>query len=209
MLGKAGEKDVDLKSVIVQHNLPGRFPEEVRAQARRSVDTFDPDDERDSRFDLTDEIICTIDPDDAKDYDDAISLRKLDNGEWELGVHIADVSHFVPEGSPLDEEAARARQQHLLPRPRHPDAAGDPQQRRLLAAGRRAAASARARSSRYDEDAQPVGTKFANTIIKSRKRLRYREAQAIIDGAEEIPHPDGDRSASRLPDRRSSSCCTR
>ena len=57
------------------------------------------------RVDLSDQIVCTIDPDDAKDYDDAISLRLLDNGYWELGVHIADVSNFVPQGSALDLEA--------------------------------------------------------------------------------------------------------
>ncbi len=105
VLGKAGEKDVDLRAVIVQHNLPQEFPEDVLAQARQSIDNFDPEVERTRRLDLTDEMICTIDPDDAKDYDDAISLRQLDSGLWELGVHIADVSFFVPAGSKLDEEA--------------------------------------------------------------------------------------------------------
>src|SRR5205814_6331082 len=108
VLGEAGEKDVDLRSVIVQYNLPGDFPDRVQDEARRAVDTFDPKGEAQHRFDLSDEIICTIDPDDAKDYDDAISLRRLDNGHWELGVHIADVSFFVKPGTALDEEA-RAR----------------------------------------------------------------------------------------------------
>jgi len=67
ILGKAGEKDVDLRSVIVQHNLPGAFPEEVKEQARRSLDGFDPESEKSERVDLTGEIICTIAPDDAKD----------------------------------------------------------------------------------------------------------------------------------------------
>ena len=105
VLGDAGEKDVDLKSVIVQFNLPREFPEAVLNQAREAVDRFNANPHVEGRLDLSDEIICTIDPDDAKDYDDAISLRKLDNGFWELGVHIADVSHFVPAGSALDEEA--------------------------------------------------------------------------------------------------------
>src|SRR5205814_8168153 len=107
VLGQQGEKDVDLKSVIVQFNLPGEFPEEVRAQARRAIDQFNSENHGQSRLDLTGELICTIDPDDAKDYDDDISLRQLDNGHWQLGVHIAAVSDFVPDGSPLDEEAKR------------------------------------------------------------------------------------------------------
>ncbi|HZN68511.1 MAG TPA: RNB domain-containing ribonuclease, partial [Tepidisphaeraceae bacterium] len=105
VLGKAGEKDVDLRSVIVQHNLPGPFGEDVKQQARQSLDSFDPEQERQTRVDLTEEVICTIDPDDAKDYDDAISLRQLASGLWELGVHIADVSFFIPQGTPLDLEA--------------------------------------------------------------------------------------------------------
>ena len=107
VLGEAGEKDVDLKSVIVQHNLPDHFPEEVLAQARHAVESFDPDIERENRLDLSEEVICTIDPDDAKDYDDAISLKQTIEGHWELGVHIADVSFFVKEGSPLDVEAQK------------------------------------------------------------------------------------------------------
>ena len=67
VLGEAGEKDVDLKSVIVQFNLPGPFPEEVKDQARAAIDSFDPEVERTRRLDLTDQMICTIDPDDAKD----------------------------------------------------------------------------------------------------------------------------------------------
>ena len=80
--------------------------QDVLDQARESIDNFDPDVERTRRVDLTNEVICTIDPDDAKDYDDAISLRyREDTGYWELGVHIADVSYFVPAGSALDEDA--------------------------------------------------------------------------------------------------------
>src|SRR5260221_359791 len=66
VLGEAGEKDVDLKSVIVQFNLPGPFPDPVRDQARHALDTFNPDEERARRIDLSDQVVCTIDPDDAK-----------------------------------------------------------------------------------------------------------------------------------------------
>jgi ribonuclease R len=193
VLGAAGEKDVDLKAVIVQFNLPGEFPDEVKQQARAAIDSFDPEVEREKRLDLTDQIVCTIDPDDAKDYDDAISLRQLKNGYWELGVHIADVSYFVPEGTALDLEAAERGNSCYFPGyviPMLPE---------ILSNGVCSLQEAVPRLCKsafitYDEDANPVGTKFANTIINSRKRLRYKEAQAILDRAKIIPHPQGDRT---------------
>jgi len=193
VLGPAGQKDVDLKSVIVQFNLPGPFEEPVKEQARAAIDDFDPESERRERLDLTDQIICTIDPDDAKDYDDAISLRRLEDGNWELGVHIADVSYFVPAETPLDLEAKERGNSCYFPGfviPMLPE---------VLSNGVCSLQEAVPRLCKsafitYDETAKPIRTKFANTIIKSRKRLRYREAQAILDGAEAIPHPQGNRS---------------
>jgi ribonuclease R len=137
-------------------------------------------------------VICTIDPDDAKDYDDAISLRALDNGNVQLGVHIADVSYFVPEESPLDVEAQQRGNSCYFPGhviPMLPE---------ILSNGVCSLQEAVPRLCKsafitYDEDARPVAHKFANTIIKSRKRLRYREAQALLDRAGEIPHPDGNK----------------
>jgi ribonuclease R len=198
VLGAAGEKDVDLKSVIVQCNLPGPFPDEVRDQARATVDSFDPETERNKRLDLTDEVICTIDPDDAKDYDDAISLRRLESGQWELGVHIADVSHFVKEGTPLDLEARERGNSSYFPGhviPMLPE---------ILSNGVCSLQEGVPRLCKsafitYDDSARPIRTRFANTIIRSRQRLRYREAQAILDREEVIPHPDGARSISDYP----------
>lgn len=198
VLGQAGEKDVDLKSVIVQYNLPGEFPEEVKQQARQTVDSFSPQEEISRRLDLSDIVICTIDPDDAKDYDDAISLQQVESGYWELGVHIADVSHFVPEGSALDAEAKARGNSTYFPGyviPMLPE---------ILSNG---VCSLQADVPRlcksafitYDEDARPVRARFANTIIRSASRLRYREAQALIDGANEIPHPEGNRPRSSYP----------
>lgn len=190
VLGQMGEKDVDLKSVIVQHNLPGDFPDRVKEEARRAVDSFDPRAEATRREDLSDEVVCTIDPDDAKDYDDAISLRDLGDGQWELGVHIADVSHFVKPGTALDEEArARGNSSYF---PGHVI----PMLPEILSNGVCSLQEGVPRLCKsafitYDEDAQPIASRFANTIIKSRKRLRYTEAQALIDGATEISHPDG------------------
>jgi ribonuclease R len=193
VLGKAGEKDVDLRSVIVQHNLPGPFEDVVLNQARQSLASFDPEHERSRRVDLTKEMICTIDPDDAKDYDDAISLRQLDSGYWELGVHIADVSFFVPEESPLDIEAEARGNSCYFPGhviPMLPE---------ILSNGVCSLQEGVPRLCKtafivYDDDARPVSARFENTIIQSAKRLRYTEAQAILDRAQQVPHPDGPRS---------------
>src|SRR5262249_6599962 len=107
VLGKAGEPDVETEAVIAAHQIRTDFPEDALQQASGAARAF----ERESRdlsdrLDLTKELIFTIDPPDAKDYDDATSVRfDKDADEWELGVHIADVSHFVAQASPLDEEA--------------------------------------------------------------------------------------------------------
>jgi len=192
-LGRPGDSDVELKSVIVGHGLPGEFPEEVKNQASSAVQRFDPETERARRLDLTGEIVATIDPDDAKDYDDAISLRQLDDGMVELAVHIADVSFFVPAGSALDEEA-RARGNstyfpgHVIPM--LPEVLSNG----VCSLQEGVPRLVKTALITLDKDARPVKTRFANAIIKSRKRLRYREAQAIIDGAEKIPHPDGDKT---------------
>jgi ribonuclease R len=107
VLGKAGDVGVDTQTVIHEYGLPGPFPEAALDDARRQAELFDESIPADRR-DLTDRTIITIDPIDARDFDDAISLERLERGHWLLGVHIADVSHFVRAGSPLDQEA-RAR----------------------------------------------------------------------------------------------------
>lgn len=198
VLGQPGEKDVDLRSVIVQFNLPDRFPDDAADQARRAVQHFDPEDALTRRLDLTREVVVTIDPDDAKDYDDAISLRQLDGGDWELGVHIADVSHFVPEGTPLDTVAAERGNSTYFPGfviPMLPE---------VLSNGVCSLQEGVPRLCKsvfvvLDKYARPVRTRFANSVIRSRKRLRYREAQALLDEATEIPHPDGPRKPGDYP----------
>lgn len=198
VLGAAGEKDVDLKAVIVQFNLPGDFPEEVKQQARDAIDRFDPQHEIQRRLDLTDQVICTIDPNDAKDYDDAISLRQLENGNWELGVHIADVSYFVPRDSPLDLEAAERGNSCYFPGyviPMLPEVLSNG----VCSLQEGVPRLCKSAFITYDEDANPIGTKFANSVIKSRQRLRYREAQAILDHQQIIPHPQGDRTLKDYP----------
>ena len=105
VLGGRGEPGVDTLSIVREYNLPEHFR---RRRARRRPRTGRPlrrDDPSRPRVDLTGETIITIDPVDARDFDDAISLERLSNGHWRLGVHIADVSHFVRPRSPLDREA--------------------------------------------------------------------------------------------------------
>ena len=104
VLGRAGDVGVDTQTVIHEFGLPGPFPEAALTDARRQAERFDETLPADRR-DLTERTIITIDPVDARDFDDAISLERVERGHWLLGVHIADVSHFVREGSPLDQEA--------------------------------------------------------------------------------------------------------
>ena len=104
VLGPRGAPGIDTLSVIREFGLVEEFSQAAVAEARRQAERFD-ESIPPSRRDLTDLTIITIDPEDARDFDDAISLEKLDNGHWLLGVHIADVAHFVREGSALDQEA--------------------------------------------------------------------------------------------------------
>ena len=104
IIGFKDEPGVDIKSIIMQHGLPEEFPEEVLTQAEKISETITPE-ELEGRLDLRNTTTFTIDGADAKDYDDAISIDKLDNGNYKLGVHIADVTHYVREGTPLDKEA--------------------------------------------------------------------------------------------------------
>jgi ribonuclease R len=199
VLGAAGEKDVDLKSVIIQFNLPERFPDEARDEASRAVSSFDPQRQMHNRLDLSDRTVVTIDPDDAKDYDDAISLKQLDNGYWELGVHIADVSFFVTDESALDAEARERGNSTYFPGfviPMLPE---------VLSNGVCSLQEGVPRLCKsvfitYDDDARPVGATFANSVIKSDRRLRYTEAQDILDGKAQIRHPDGARRIADYPD---------
>jgi ribonuclease R len=192
VLGLPGEKDVDLQSVIVQFNLPEDFPHTVLDQARSAVDQFNTSKHWPDRLDLSDRVICTIDPDDAKDYDDAISLRRLETGQWELGVHIADVSAFVEAGSPLDVEAEKRGNSCYFPGfviPMLPEILSNG----VCSLQERVPRLCKSVFITFDDDARPIQAYFANTVIRSSNRLRYTEAQAIIDNDDLVPHPDGPR----------------
>ena len=104
VLGDHAKPGVDTQLVMAEFSLPRGFPEDALDDAREQADKFDESIE-DGRVDLTESIVITIDPKDARDFDDAISLEIIDNDHWRLGVHIADVSHFVKPNTALDDEA--------------------------------------------------------------------------------------------------------
>lgn len=114
VLGNRGAPGIDTLSIIREFNLPEAFPDVVVEESRRRADEFDENDLT-GRTDFTTRTVITIDPVDARDFDDAISLEKLDNGHWLLGVHIADVAHFVKYKSALDQEARERGTSVYLP----------------------------------------------------------------------------------------------
>lgn len=194
VLGEQGQPDVETLGVMRAYGLPESFPLEVLEEAGRVAREFDESKLEPDREDLRDLLTLTIDPPDAKDYDDAISLRRLgekgaevpgwlegSGAVWELGVHIADVSYFVQAGSVVDQEARRRGNSTYLPRrviPMLPE---------VLSNG---VCSLQEGVTRYcltaliylDEGAQVVGQRFCRSAIRSSKRLTYLEAQALIDG---------------------------
>jgi ribonuclease R len=200
-LGRRGEAGVDVASIIRQYHLPTEFPEKALREVRAAARAFDPEGAVPDREDLRGRWIVTIDPDDAKDYDDAISLERLEGrGEgsgaagrgrrggratgtavWELGVHIADVSAFVREGGSLDTEARDRGTSVYLPQhviPMLPEALSNG----LCSLQEGEARLCKSAFLRYDAEGSVVGSRFANTVISSCRRLTYRQAQSIIDG---------------------------
>ncbi len=182
VLGQRGQPGVDTISVIHQFNLPQEFPEAALADARQQADLFHEEIPAD-RLDLTGETIVTIDPADARDFDDAISLTRLDNGHWRLGVHIADVAHFVPLKTGLDREAQnRATSVYLPDRviPMLPEIISN------------ALASLQPGKIRYTKSAYleftPEGvrthTEFHNSVIRSSRRLAYEEVDDFLANRE-------------------------
>ncbi len=115
VLGPRGEPGVDTLSVIRAYNLPDEFPEDAKTEAREAAAAFREDD-LDGREDFTGDLVVTIDPADARDFDDAVSVTRDDKtGHWQLAVHIADVGHFAPPGGALDREARKRGTSVYLP----------------------------------------------------------------------------------------------
>ncbi len=179
VLGTPGEHDTEIHSILAEYGLPYSFPEEVEHYAN-SLDTRIHPKEIRKRKDLRDVLTFTIDPKDAKDFDDALSFRQLDNGNLEVGIHIADVSHYVKPNSVLEDEAySRATSVYLVDRvvPMLPE---------ILSNN---ACSLRPREDKLtfsaifelDSRAQIKNHWFGRTVTHSDERLAYEEAQHVIE----------------------------
>ena len=178
VLGKAGEPGVDTKTIIHEFGLPGPFPEAALADARRQAERFS-EEVPAGRRDLTDRVVVTIDPIDARDFDDAISLERIERGHWLLGVHIADVTHFVAEGSPLDQEAlARGTSVYLPDRviPMLPEIVSN--NLASLQPGR--VRYARTCWMEFSADGIPVHAHVERSAIRSRRRFTYEEVDVFL-----------------------------
>ncbi len=180
ILGQRGQPGIDTLSVIHEFNLPGEFPEDVLENARQQAEAFDESiDESSSRRDLTCETIITIDPVTARDFDDAISLERLDNGHWQLGVHIADVSHFVQPKSALDRESLdRATSVYLPDRviPMLPEVISN----NLASLQPDKVRYAVTAIIEFTEDGARVATELMKSAIKSRRRFTYEEVDQFL-----------------------------
>ncbi|HEX7379870.1 MAG TPA: ribonuclease R [Pirellulales bacterium] len=176
VLGPRGEPGVDTQSILREYNLPEAFAADVLEAARQEAERFDETD-LSGRLDLTAETVITIDPVDARDFDDAISLRREPNGHWTLGVHIADVSHFVRPGTPLDREAYQRGTSVYLPDrviPMLPE---------VISNGLASLQPDRVRYTKtalleFSAEGVPLGGEYHTAAIKSKRRFTYEE----IDG---------------------------
>ncbi len=178
VLGKAGDVGVDTQTVIHEFGLPGPFPETVIDDARVQAEQFD-ESVPHGRRDLSDRVIVTIDPVDARDFDDAISLERVERGHWLLGVHIADVSYFVRDGSPLDQEARNRGTSVYLPDrviPMIPEIVSN----NLASLQPGKVRYARTCWIEFSPEGVPVHSAVESTAIKSRRRFTYEEVDVFL-----------------------------
>lgn len=190
VLGDAGDNQTEMHAILAEFGLPYGYPEDVAKEAEKIDPGITPE-EIAKRLDMRDVVTFTIDPKDAKDFDDALSIRKLNSGNWEVGVHIADVTHYVQPHSIIDEEGyKRATSVYLVDRtiPMLPERLSN-----FLC------------SLRQDEEkltysvvfimndnAEILGSQISKTVIKSNRRFTYEEAQALIEA-------QSDEAAKSLP----------
>ena len=179
ILGKPGEHNTEIHAILAEYGLPSEFPQEVEAYAQQ-LDTTIKEEEIALRRDMRGVLTFTIDPRDAKDFDDALSFRVLENGNFEVGVHIADVSHYVQPGTILDDEAyQRATSVYLVDRvvPMLPEVLSN------------FACSLRPEEEKYtfsaifelSPQAEVRNVWLGRTVIRSDARFAYEEAQAVIE----------------------------
>jgi ribonuclease R len=181
-LGKTGSFDTDIASIAKEYNLPYRFPKEVLDEAEGiSLSVSDADLRK--RMDYRKKVVFTIDPVDARDFDDALSIEKLENGNYEVGIHIADVSNYVPVASALDKEALRrGNSVYLVGRviPMLPENLSNnicslvPREDRLTYSV----------IAELTKRGKLVDYKIGKSVIKSKRRFTYEEVQEIIDSGQ-------------------------
>jgi len=179
VLGMPGNHETEIHSILAEYGLPYSFPPEVEQEAQ-NIDRKIHDSEVAKRRDMRNVCTFTIDPKDAKDFDDALSIQKLENGNWEIGVHIADVSHYVIPGTQLDDEAYdRATSVYLVDRvvPMLPEVLSND------------VCSLRPNEDKYtfsavfelDENAKILSEWFGRTVTHSDRRFSYEDAQERIE----------------------------
>lgn len=201
-LGSASQTESLIRGVLRQYDIPEHFPADVLQAARDAANAFDPR-QSDDRENLTDLLTFTIDPPDARDFDDAISIEALSGGQVRLGVHIADVTHFVVEGELLDVEARKRATSVYFPGfvvPMLPE---------ILSNGVCSLQPGELRFTRsafltYDNNAAVVSTRVANSMIRSNARLTYQQVDAALRGephAIDVPVMHALRSADALARR--------
>ena len=179
VLGQTGNNDVEMNTILAQYGLPYVYPKAVEEAAEKISAEITKQDEAE-REDFRDVFTCTIDPHDAKDFDDALSVKLLDKGLWQVGVHIADVSHYVTEGSIIDKEAMkRATSVYLVDRtiPMLPERLCNficslrPDEDKL----------AYSVIFNLDDEANVKAYRIVHTIIRSNRRYAYEEVQEILE----------------------------
>ncbi|MBO7267314.1 MAG: RNB domain-containing ribonuclease [Bacteroidaceae bacterium] len=180
ILGKAGNNDTEMHAILAEFGLPYKYPIAVEQAANHISDTI-PADEIARRLDMRDVLTCTIDPHDAKDFDDALSIRPIGKNLWEVGVHIADVTHYVGEGGIIDKEAQhRATSVYLVDRtiPMLPERLCNnicslrPNEDKLTYSV----------IFHIDDKGRVKYSQIAHTVIHSDRRYTYEEVQEIIEG---------------------------
>lgn len=179
VLGKSGDNNVEMNSILAQYGLPYVYPKKVEEAAEKISGDITEQDLKE-REDFRDTWTCTIDPHDAKDFDDALSVKRLDNGLYEVGVHIADVSHYVKEGDIIDREAQkRATSVYLVDRtiPMLPERLCNfvcslrPNEEKLCFSV----------VFTLDDEAEVKDYRIVHTVIKSDRRYAYEEAQQLLE----------------------------
>jgi len=182
VMGAAGEHNAEIHAILAEFGLPYEFPESVEAFVESIPETIS-EEEISKRRDMREVLTFTIDPHDAKDFDDALSIQKLEDGNWEIGIHIADVSHYVQEGTLLNDEAyERATSVYLVDRvvPMLPEKLSNkvcslrPNEEKLCFSA----------IFTINDKAEVLNEWFGRTVIYSDHRFTYEDAQEVIEKKE-------------------------